>query len=121
MGVGEISGGALAPVIAGIASDAWGLQSAMYIAAGGAAIAVLLSLGLHETAPRVLERRGIAHAEVPGVAEYTEHPDPGHARADCATRASRSQRRESDEKKRSLALTTTENPAIGKSAEANGI
>jgi MFS family permease len=82
MGVGEISGGAIAPVIAGIASDAWGLQAAMYIAAGGAAIAALLSLGLHETAPRVLERRGIAHAEVPGVAEYAEHPDPGHARAE---------------------------------------
>jgi MFS family permease len=72
MGVGEISGGAIAPVIAGIASDAWGLQAAMFIAAGGAAIVVLLSLGLHETAPRVLERRGIVHAEVPGVAEYGE-------------------------------------------------
>jgi MFS family permease len=72
MGIGEISGGAIAPVIAGIASDAWGLQSAMYIAAGGAAIAALLSRGLHETAPRVLARRGIAHAEVPGVAEYSE-------------------------------------------------
>jgi MFS family permease len=72
MGIGEISGGAIAPVIAGIASDAWGLQAAMFIAAGGAAIAVLLSLGLHETAPRVLERRGIAHPEVPGVAEYGE-------------------------------------------------
>jgi MFS family permease len=76
MGVGEISGGAIAPVIAGIASDAWGLQAAMYIAAGGAAIVVLLSLGLHETAPRVLERRGIAHAEVPGVAEYGEPMAP---------------------------------------------
>lgn len=76
MGVGEISGGAIAPVIAGIASDAWGLQAAMYIAAGGAAIVVLLSLGLHETAPRVLERRGIAHAEVPGAAEYGEQIAP---------------------------------------------
>jgi MFS family permease len=76
MGIGEISGGAIAPVIAGIASDAWGLQAAMYIAAGGAAIAALLSLGLHETAPRVLERRGIAHAEVPGVAEYGEQIAP---------------------------------------------
>lgn len=76
MGVGEISGGAIAPVIAGIASDAWGLQAAMFIAAGGAAIVVLLSLGLHETAPRVLERRGIAHPEVPGVAEYGEPVAP---------------------------------------------
>jgi MFS family permease len=76
MGIGEISGGAIAPVIAGIASDAWGLQSAMYIAAGGAAIAALLATGLHETAPRVLERRGIAHAEVPGAAEYGEQITP---------------------------------------------
>jgi hypothetical protein len=43
---------------------------------------VLLSLGLHETAPRVLERRGIAHAEVPGVAEYGEHIEPGDVRAE---------------------------------------
>jgi MFS family permease len=78
MGVGEISGGAIAPVIAGIASDAWGLQAAMYIAAAGAAIAALLSFGLHETAPRVLARRGIAHAEVPGVAEYTEQAQHKH-------------------------------------------
>jgi MFS family permease len=76
MGVGEISGGAIAPIIAGIASDAWGLQAAMFIAAGGAAIVVLLSLGLHETAPRVLERRGIVHAEVPGVAEYGDPMAP---------------------------------------------
>jgi fucose permease len=70
MGVGEISGGAIAPVIAGVASDIWGLQAATFIAAGGAALVVVLSVGLHETAPRVLERRGIVHAEVPGVAEY---------------------------------------------------
>ncbi|MDT0353795.1 MFS transporter [Pseudonocardia charpentierae] len=82
MGIGEIAGGAIAPVIAGIASDAWGLQSAMYIAAGGAVIATLLAFGLHETAPRVLARRGIAHAEVPGVAEYSPQPEHGHSRAE---------------------------------------
>jgi hypothetical protein len=48
----------------------------MFIAAGGAAIAVLLSLRLHETAPRVLARRGIAHPEVPGAAEYGEPVAP---------------------------------------------
>ncbi len=72
MGVGEISGGAFAPVIAGAASDAWGLQSAFYIAAGAAAIVAVLSLGLKETAPRVLERRGLARAEVPGTIESSQ-------------------------------------------------
>ncbi|MFC8342195.1 MFS transporter [Streptomyces sp. NPDC057280] len=57
MGVGELAGGFLAPVIAGRASDVWGLQTAMFISAGGAVVVVLLSLGLRETAPQVLRRR----------------------------------------------------------------
>jgi len=57
MGVGELAGGFLAPVIAGRASDAWGLQTAMFMSAGGAVVVALLSLGLRETAPRVLRRR----------------------------------------------------------------
>jgi MFS family permease len=74
MSVGEIAGGAIAPVIAGAASDAWGLQSAMYMSAGGAVIVVLLSFGLQETAPRVLLRRGFAHPEFPGTVEAANHP-----------------------------------------------
>ncbi|RJQ82008.1 MFS transporter [Pseudonocardiaceae bacterium YIM PH 21723] len=57
MGVGELAGGFLAPVIAGAAADAWGLTSALYISAGGAVLAMLLSFGLIETAPAVLRRR----------------------------------------------------------------
>ncbi|MER0245379.1 MFS transporter [Streptomyces sp. HSW2009] len=57
MGVGELTGGVIAPLAAGWASDTWGLETAMYIAAGGAILVVLLSLGLRETAPRVLQRR----------------------------------------------------------------
>ncbi|MFI0539619.1 MFS transporter [Streptomyces sp. WSLK1-3] len=57
MGVGELAGGFLAPVIAGRASDVWGLQTAMFISTGGAVAVVLLSFGLRETAPRVLRRR----------------------------------------------------------------
>ncbi|MFI9450816.1 MFS transporter [Amycolatopsis sp. NPDC052450] len=56
MGAGELLGGALGPVLAGWASDRWGLQAAMVIAAVSAAIVVLLSLGLRETAPRILSR-----------------------------------------------------------------
>ncbi|TDD76656.1 MFS transporter [Actinomadura rubrisoli] len=58
MGVGELAGGFLGPLVAGWASDAWGLQAAMFIAAGGAAIVVALSFALRETAPAVLRRRG---------------------------------------------------------------
>ncbi|QXJ24294.1 MFS transporter [Actinomadura graeca] len=60
MGVGELAGGFLGPLVAGWASDTWGLQSAMFIAAGGAALVVALSFGLRETAPAVLRRRGVA-------------------------------------------------------------
>ena len=59
MGVGELAGGFLGPLVAGRASDIWGLDAAMYIAAGGAVLVVALSFGLRETAPAVLRRRGV--------------------------------------------------------------
>ncbi|GLZ15607.1 MFS transporter [Actinomadura sp. NBRC 104425] len=57
MGVGELAGGFLGPMVAGWASDQWSLRAAMYIAAGGAVIVVLLATGLRETAPAVVRRR----------------------------------------------------------------
>ncbi|MEU4579128.1 MFS transporter [Nonomuraea sp. ATR24] len=60
MGVGELAGGFLAPMVAGWASDQWGLQTAMFIAAGGALLVVVLSFALRETAPAVLRRRAAA-------------------------------------------------------------
>lgn len=51
MGIGEIFGGFVAPWIAGVLSDSFGLQVSMFISAAAAAVVVLLSLGLHETAP----------------------------------------------------------------------
>jgi MFS family permease len=56
MGVGELAGGFLGPMIAGWASDQWGLQAAMFISAGGALVVVGLSFALKETAPAVLRR-----------------------------------------------------------------
>ncbi|WP_246530692.1 MFS transporter [Streptomyces bathyalis] len=70
MGVGELAGGFLSPMIAGRASDAWGLEVAMFISAGGAVAVVLLSCGLRETAPRVLRRRA-ARVSAPGGAAGT--------------------------------------------------
>lgn len=51
MGTGEIVGGFVAPWMAGIFSDAFGLQVSMFISSGAAAVVVLLSFALNETAP----------------------------------------------------------------------
>ncbi|OZE40064.1 MFS transporter [Rhodococcus sp. 14-2496-1d] len=51
MGTGEIIGGFVAPWLAGLLSDSFGLQMSMLIPAGAAAIVVALSFGLVETAP----------------------------------------------------------------------
>lgn len=51
MGIGELFGGFITPVVAGFAADAYGLQIVMWIAAAGSFIALLLSLFLTETAP----------------------------------------------------------------------
>lgn len=57
MGAGELVGGFLAPTVAGFAADQYGLPVAMWMSSGGALIACLLSFGLKETAPLVLQRR----------------------------------------------------------------
>ena len=51
MGTGEIVGGFLAPWLAGVFSDAFGLQVSMIICSGAAVIVVLFSFALKETAP----------------------------------------------------------------------
>lgn len=52
MGFGELLGGFVAPTLAGLAADRWGLDVVMWVAAAGALLAGMLSLGLIETAPR---------------------------------------------------------------------
>ncbi|MBS4208313.1 MFS transporter [Bacillus sp. FJAT-50079] len=54
--VGEIFGGAIMPIIAGIAADAWGLEAPLYIAFAGALIAAFIALGIKETAPIKLQK-----------------------------------------------------------------
>ncbi|TDS82280.1 MFS transporter [Comamonas sp. JUb58] len=56
MGAGELVGGFLAPTVAGLAADLYGLPAAMWISAGGALVAGVLSLGLEETAPLVVSK-----------------------------------------------------------------
>ena len=52
MGIGEVIGGCLAPFIAGLIADRYGLVSVMWLAAAGAVCAGVLSCFLDETAPR---------------------------------------------------------------------
>ncbi|MEP7245965.1 MAG: MFS transporter [Gammaproteobacteria bacterium] len=62
MGTGEILGGVLAPFIAGLAADRSGLQAPLWMMFGLAIAAGVVALGLRETAPRVLARRGVPGA-----------------------------------------------------------
>jgi predicted MFS family arabinose efflux permease len=57
MGVSEILGGVLSPLIAGYAADRMGLQAPLWMLFGLALVAGILALGLRETAPVVLARR----------------------------------------------------------------
>lgn len=51
MGAAEVIGAVIAPTLAGVAADAYGLALPFYISAGGAVVAGLLSFFLIETAP----------------------------------------------------------------------
>ncbi|MGM7668579.1 MFS transporter [Microbacterium sp. A93] len=52
MGIGEIFGGGVAPVVAGQLATAFGIQAPLYLAMGGIVLAILMVLFLVETAPR---------------------------------------------------------------------
>lgn len=58
MGAGEVLGGVLSPFVAGAAADVWGLGAPLWIMLGLALAATVLALGLLESAPAVLARRG---------------------------------------------------------------
>ena len=57
IGVGEIFGGGIAPVIAGYVAGRFGIQHTLLLAIAAMAFGVLIGLGLRETAPAVLRRR----------------------------------------------------------------
>lgn len=57
MGLGEIIGGVVTPVLAGMAADASGLQATLWILIGLSAVTGILACFIQETAPRVLHRR----------------------------------------------------------------
>lgn len=59
IGVGEIFGGGIAPIIAGHVAGWFGIQFTLYLAIAAMAAGVLVGLGLRETAPAVLSRRAV--------------------------------------------------------------
>lgn len=62
MGLGEFVGGTAAPTLAGRAADLYGQTAPMWIAAGCAALATVLTLFLKETAPVKLKAAAAASA-----------------------------------------------------------
>lgn len=57
IGVGEVVGGFVSPMVVGLSADAWGPQMPFVIASGCTLLALLAALGLRETAPRRLARQ----------------------------------------------------------------
>lgn len=52
MGIGEIFGGGIAPVVAGQLATAFGIQAPLYLAMGGILFSIVMVVFLVETAPR---------------------------------------------------------------------
>lgn len=71
MGIGEVLGGVVGPILGGLAADRFGLNAPFVIVAVFILVAVTLALGLTETNPRILQKRlrgGGADNTAPGVA-----------------------------------------------------
>lgn len=62
MGIGELFGGFITPVVAGFAADIYGLQIVMWIAASGSLVALILSFFLKETAPIKINKAQLSAA-----------------------------------------------------------
>ena len=60
IGIGEVFGGVLNPILSGMAADAWGLTAPLIIGSSASLIAFIFSLFLKETAPvRLTEKNEI--------------------------------------------------------------
>src|SRR5690606_22582901 len=60
MGFCEVLGGVFGPPVAGMLNDAFGMETFLYVLMVLAVISGFVSMGLRETAPAVLRRRGLA-------------------------------------------------------------
>jgi len=63
MGSGEVLGGVFAPWISGRMADATSLAAPLWIMLGLTLLAGFVAMGLRETAPRIVARRGAARSE----------------------------------------------------------
>jgi MFS family permease len=61
MGFCEVLGGVFGPPVAGMLNDAFGMETFLYVLMVLAVISGFVSMGLKETAPAVLRRRGLTH------------------------------------------------------------
>lgn len=59
VGIGEIFGGGIAPVVAGYVAQSFGIQYILHLALGGLVVGVFVALLLRETAPVRLEARAL--------------------------------------------------------------
>ena len=60
MGSCEVLGGVFGPPIGGILNDAFGMEAFLWMLIGLSIVSGFVAMGLKETAPRVLARRGQA-------------------------------------------------------------
>jgi MFS family permease len=61
MGFCEVLGGVFGPPVAGMLNDAFGMETFLYVLMVLAVVSGFVSMGLRETAPAVLRRRGLTH------------------------------------------------------------
>ena len=62
--IGELVGGTVAPTLAGVAADHFGIAAPLWIAAGGSFVCALLAFGIKETAPVRVGRREVSSGKV---------------------------------------------------------
>ncbi|WP_394162268.1 MFS transporter [Galactobacter valiniphilus] len=74
MGLGEILGGFVAPTVAGMLADRWGLNSVMIMCTLAACVVVVLAFFLRETAPRTARSVGTGAERAQGVEDQV-HDD----------------------------------------------
>jgi MFS family permease len=63
MGSCEVLGGVFGPIVAGVLNDSFGPDTFLWVLMGLAVVSGFVAMGLRETAPAVLKRRGIAALE----------------------------------------------------------
>jgi fucose permease len=72
IGVGEIFGGGIAPVIAGYIAHHFGIEYMLYLAIGGLTVGIFVAIALKETAPARTRTASIP-AAIPAVVDGTGH------------------------------------------------